>query len=168
VKIYVESPFWSSLRVPPALNDEVVIEELRTGPKGRCVFACDNDVVDHQVVSFEYEGGVTATFTMTAFAPGGRYTRVHGTRGYVEVSTETSAITHTNFITGNKTTIRVPVSAGSHGGGDYLVLKSITEAIRNSDPDSVLTTAQESLATHKIVFAAEKARRGKCVVELDS
>ena len=61
----------------PAALDEA----LRDGPYGRCAYACDNDVVDHQVVALEFPGAITATFTMTAFtraAP--RSTRLFGTR----------------------------------------------------------------------------------------
>jgi len=43
--------------------------------------ACDNDVVDHQVVALEFPGAITATFTMTAFTKAaGRGTRLFGTR----------------------------------------------------------------------------------------
>jgi hypothetical protein len=56
-------------------------EALRDGPYGRCVYACDNDVVDHQVVALEYPGAITATFTMTAFCPAAdRRTRLFGPR----------------------------------------------------------------------------------------
>jgi len=166
-KVYVESSFWRSLRVPPGQDDESLIEELRTSPYGRCVFACDNDVVDHQVVNFEYEGGATATFSMMAFTLGGRHIRVHGTRGYIKGDVEAGTLIHTDFITGNQSTTQMPLMEGSHGGGDYLVLRSVTEAIRTDNPSAVLTTAQESLHSHKIVFAAEKARREKRVVEID-
>ena len=58
---------------------------LRSGPFGRCVWACDNDVVDHQVVAMEFDGGPTGTFTMTGFNAGGhRRTRLFGTRGELE------------------------------------------------------------------------------------
>ena len=64
---------------------EAVETALREGPYGRCVYACDNDVVDHQTVMLEYEGPVTATFTMTAFTPAiHRATRIFGTRGFIE------------------------------------------------------------------------------------
>lgn len=48
------------------LDIENVTEALRTGPYGRCVYHAGNDVVDHQVVNIEYEGGVTASMTMSA------------------------------------------------------------------------------------------------------
>lgn len=48
------------------LDIENVTEALKTGPYGVCVYEAGNDVVDHQVVNIEYEGGVTASMTMVA------------------------------------------------------------------------------------------------------
>ncbi len=165
VKIYVERPFWRF--VFPRKDDASVVEYLRTGPYGKCVFQTDNDVVDHQVVILEYEGGITGTFTMTAFHPGGRFIRVHGTKGFIQGDLDGRTLIHHDFITGEKSTIQVPPATGSHGGGDALVLASFGQAVRQGNPQAVLTTAQESLASHRIVFAAEQARLEGRVVSLD-
>ncbi len=164
-KVYLADDTWRY--VFPRQDDASVVEYLRTGPYGRCVFQSDNDVVDHQVVNLEYEGGLTATFTMIAFHPGGRFIRLHGTKGFIEGSVEDRIIVHTDFITGNVNKVQLaPPSGEGHGGGDYLVMKSMTEAIREEDPNAVITTAQESLVSHRIVFAAERSRIEKKVIEM--
>ncbi|MEG0271057.1 MAG: Gfo/Idh/MocA family oxidoreductase, partial [Clostridia bacterium] len=63
-------------------SEELLLKALREGPYGCCVYHCDNDVVDHQVVNVEFEDGLTLNFTMCAFtAHGGRTLRVMGTHG---------------------------------------------------------------------------------------
>ena len=163
-KVYIEDPFWRF--VFPRQDDASVWEYLRTGPYGRCVFQSDNNVVDHQVVSLEYEGGLTGVFTMVAFHPGDRLTRVYGTKGFLEAALEGQTIDCVDFVSRNKTTSIIPSIQGGHGGGDYLVLRNLTEAIRNDHPGTVLTSAQESLRSHRIVFAAERSRIEGKVAEI--
>jgi predicted dehydrogenase len=69
-------------RAQEASTDEI-LAWLRTSPWGRCVYRCDNDAVDRQVLAMEFEGGVTGTFTMTAFEQG-RHVEVYGTRGVLK------------------------------------------------------------------------------------
>jgi predicted dehydrogenase len=146
---------------------EEQVEILRTSPYGRCAFRTDNDVVDHQVVSFEFEGGVSGTFTMTAFTPfGGRYVRLHGTRGYISANTDGNTIDLHRFADGAHDRIQIPPKPGGHGGADDTVMRNFVQAVIANDPGSILTSTAESLASHKIVFAAEIARREKRVVEI--
>jgi len=142
----------------PAALDEA----LRDGPYGRCVYACDNDVVDHQVVAMEFPGGATATFTMTAFSEaGGRRTSIFGTRG--ELSGDGATIRIYDFMT-RRTQVITPEqtgsmsAAGGHGGGDAGLMDAFTEAVAIGDPGPIRSGPRESLASHLAVFAAERAR----------
>ena len=40
---------------------------LKSSPRARCVYHCDNDVVDYQVAACEFANGITASHMMTAF-----------------------------------------------------------------------------------------------------
>ncbi len=140
-----------------------VMEALEHGPYGRCVYACDNDVVDHQVVAMEFASGLTATFTMTAFTTmRGRNTRLFGSHG--EITTDSRVITIDDFRTGERRVIDTEIEAdsgasGGHGGGDGGLITAFAAALRTGDPGLVRSGADESLRSHLMVFAAERARR---------
>ena len=139
-----------------------LLADLKTGPYGRCVYACDNDVVDHQVVNLLYTNGITATFTMTAFTDmAGRATRIFGTHGSLEGDSE--KIIHRDFLTNSETVIDTATAdtsiLGGHGGGDLGLMEAFIGAVASNDPSKILSGIDESLDTHLTVFAAEQARR---------
>lgn len=148
-----------------------VLRALRDGPYGRCVYRCDNDVVDHQVVNFEFAGGVTATLTMTAFSPsdGYRRTRIFGSHGSLEG--DGRSVTVTDFRDGSERIIPVPAgdggtAAGGHGGGDAGVVTAFLTAVLSRDESHLGSGAAASLDSHRVVWAAETARHTGTVVTL--
>jgi predicted dehydrogenase len=161
---------WPVNVVDPEPTVETLTAALRSGPYGRCVYACDNDVVDNQVVNMQFAGGGTAVFTMIGFTHlGHRKTRVFGTRG--ELSGDGETISHLDFLTDETRTIdtRLPdeeTPLGGHGGGDYGVMQAFISAVEKDDASLILSGPDESLLTHRMVFAAERARLGHRVVDL--
>ncbi|HEX6682267.1 MAG TPA: Gfo/Idh/MocA family oxidoreductase [Candidatus Limnocylindrales bacterium] len=139
---------------------------LRDGPYGRCVYACDNDVVDHQVAILEFAGGATATFTMTGFSElSHRRTRIFGTRGELEGNGE--ALRVFDFLSDTTEVIDAlegdPSAAGGHGGGDEGLMEAFVAAVESGDRSSILSGPQATLNSHLAVFAAERARRSGSV-----
>lgn len=160
---------WPVNVLVPDPTPETVLEALRTGPYGRCVYACDNDVVDNQVVNMQFAGGRTATFTMTAFTKmAHRKTYIFGTRG--QLYTDGRYIEHYDFLTDSTSTIDMEApditALGGHGGGDYWLMHSFVQALIDNDPRHILSGPDETLESHLIVFAAEQARKENRVVML--
>lgn len=152
------------------LTEAGVISTLRDGPYGRCVYECDNDVVDHQVVNLRYDNGATASFTMVAMSEyRDRETIIFGTRGELRGNGRT--ISHYDFLSG--TTKEIAVTGPDnllqgHGGGDYGLMSQFVAAVAERDPSKVLSGPLESLETHLTVFAAERARHENTVVRVTS
>jgi predicted dehydrogenase len=151
--------------VAPDMTPAAVEEALRSGPYGRCVFASDNDVVDHQVVSLEYTNGVTAAFTLSAATRfEDRHTSIFGSRG--QITTDGSTVEVYDFTRRQSTTYDVTGDGSGHGGGDSAMLTAFLDALRLGEPDHFTSHGVASLATHRIAFAAERARTSGRVVEL--
>ena len=173
-KIYlqkVESGFtdWPIDVLSPEPTVASIRAALENGPYGRCVYECDNDVVDHQVVSLFFEEDRSAVFTMTAFNAGSnRKTRIFGTRG--EIYGDGQFIEITDFVSDEKRlvdTVEGEDSALSgHGGGDYGIIDHFVAAVAAGDQSLILSGPDESLETHRMVFAAEAARLEHRVVDL--
>jgi len=141
---------------------ENIVEALRTGPYGRCVYDSDNDVMDNQVVNMQFEGGSTATFTMVAFSEEicTRKTRIFGTLGELE-GDGLETIKVFNFNTQKKTTYiakipDIPVMLG-HGGGDYGMMKHFVRAVALDD-QTLVCDVNKTFDSHELVFHAEESR----------
>lgn len=177
-KIYFRDRFYKGIRGWPTtvltqtLTKESLAEALKTGPYGRCVYACDNDVVDNQVVNILFEDGSTASFTMNAFNfHTARKTRIFGTLGELETDSETIEIHH--FLDDSKRVVDTKaINDGGiltgHGGGDQGIMQSFIQAVAERDPHYILSDANETLESHLMVFAAEKSRREGSVVTMES
>ncbi|MFI6484715.1 Gfo/Idh/MocA family protein [Nonomuraea sp. NPDC050663] len=162
--------FWPLGALTERRDLEGVLDALRTGPYGRCVYATDNDVVDHQVVTMEFPDGTTCSFTMAAFTPmEHRRTRLLGTHGYLDGDGRTLRLV--DFRTGEEELIDASLAAGhsaadGHGGGDEALTAAFLAAVAGGDPSLISSDAVSSLASHRVVWAAELARTTGTVVTL--
>lgn len=138
---------------------------VQNGPYGRCVFHCDNDVVDHQVVSMEFAGGISATLTMHGVSSEeNRYMRYDGTTGTLEGFFDANGgRIEIRPHRGTARTIEVDGRAG-HGGGDTGIMRGFIAAVRgHAAPRS---SARESLESHLLAFASEDARLAHNVIDM--
>jgi predicted dehydrogenase len=160
---------WPLSVVTTDLTERGVRQALREGPYGRCVYACDNDVADHQVTTIEFDGGVIATLTMSALTPyARRWTRIMGSRGFLEG--DGHQVTVTDFVTGQAEPVAVaapvPGAGSGHGGGDFGVIGAFTDAVATGDRSLIRTGPRESLDSHRMAFAAERSRQSGTPVPL--
>ncbi len=176
VKLYLDNKinpssawFRTSCTKHPMPTDADVEHALRTTSYGRCVYHSNNDVVDHQVVNLEFEGGVTCSFTMCAFTEGGRYIRIMGTKGELVATLGKPTVRIYDFETCKAKEISIAdqvvddTIVGGHGGGDEGVLAAFYAQLNGMD-DTSLADISESVSNHMIAFAAEESRlRGQVV-----
>lgn len=169
-KIYITNPGtgvrgnggrWPCTAVALEPTEENLYAALRTGPYGRCVYRCDNDVVDHQVVSMEFENGATADFTMSAFTKyPGRRIRVMGTLGLLEGDASRGVVEVTEF--GHPAeeidVSRAAADREGHAGGDAPLVYSFLDMLASGDGGKNLTSIDASVHSHVMAMAAEESR----------
>jgi predicted dehydrogenase len=160
---------WPVTVVTPDVSEKGILAALDEGSYGQCVYRCDNDVVDHQVVNMEFEGGQTASFTMMAFTKARpRETRIFGTQG--EIFGDGEKIRVHDFLTESEKTYDTSTeglsSLEAHGGGDFGVIDSFVRAVAYNNPSLILSGPDESLETHLMVFSAERSRKEKRTISI--
>ncbi|BBH21714.1 oxidoreductase [Paenibacillus baekrokdamisoli] len=173
IKIYLETTEPNYARYisnePTPAN---ILQALKDGPYGRCVYHCDNDVVDHQIVNMEFEDGANATFTLSGFTRHiARTVQIMGTHGEIQGNMEEGCFRTYHFASGQCISHQFDITHDGHGGGDNHFVSSFVDEIRrfNTAQNSGLTSAAASLQSHLIAFAAEQSRlSGGKPVELSS
>ena len=175
LKIYRDRAFPAFVKTATGKHDpsDADIEHAITETDyGRCVFRCDNDVVDHQVVNLEYEDGATVSFTMSAFNRGGRKIRIMGTKGEIFAQMSDDFVTLFDFATRQETRICISDAVkdesirGGHGGGDRGIIRSFCRFLSGTYEGNSITDIGTSVENHLVAFAAEASRLDGGVVDL--
>ncbi len=176
VKLYLEDEknLWfretATMLIEP--TQEQVAHTLRTTQYGKCVYKCNNDVVDHQVVNLEFEDGTVASFNMNAFNEGGRHIRIMGTKGELMGDMRSSTIDYYNFSTREHTIIDpserklTDSITDGHGGGDGGIVEILYKYLCEGYEGDLLSEIGISVQNHMIAFAAEQSRKEGRVVKM--
>lgn len=145
------------------VSEAEVAEWLKTSPWGRCVYRCDNDAVDHQVLAMRFAGGATGTFTMTAFDSGRDITicGTHATlRGGESVKSQSGHDIIVQEHSGNTTRYGVRIEEGGyggHGGADVGLVNALDREMRKPIGE-MRSGLPASIESHLMGYAAEESR----------
>ena len=156
------------------LTEEAILTSLRESNYGRCVFACDNNVVDNQTTIMQFENGVTATLKMIGFtARGGRDFHLFGTEGEIQIVEENDTIILRRYFEEAKTWKISELSdelggqgTGNHGGSDHRMIDSLYQ-IYTTNKLNASSSIEASVESHYMALAAEESRlNGGALVEI--
>lgn len=157
---------WPTSVISTDMSAESRLKALQTGPYGRCVYRCDNDVCDNQIVNLNFANGVTAAFSVSAFTrQNTRLIHLMGSTGEIYASMDDGVITVNDFKNDTVTTLTTPTPDSGHGGGDDRLTESFIKLITNGG--EAKTPATVSVQSHLIAFAAEESRLRRTVVTMD-
>ena len=146
-------------------------EAIRTGPYGRCVYRCDNDVCDHQVSIFRFRNGVTATFNLSGFTDRmARTIKIMGEDGELRASEADNEIeiirfSSTGAVAGEKEVLHPEMPDSGHSGGDSGIMEDFL-AMLSGQKSASATDIHESVESHMMAGAAEEARLTGQVVRI--
>lgn len=184
-KHYIDHPdrwsfyVWAGLETMANPTIEDKIRSLETdNPYGRCVWKCDNDVVDHQSLVIEFEDGCTATHNMIGGTS--RPTRsIHlvGTEGEIQGVLEDSryVVRHIDPRPGHEYSEEVVDlnvggdmhgAHGGHAGGDLRLAADFIRFVGGGEPSIALTTIEDSVRGHLIGFRADRSMEEGRVMEI--
>ena len=142
------------------ITEEKMRAALQNTMYGKCVFLCDNDVVDHQITQMTFQNGVKATLTMTAFTRHcGRRMEFFGTNGQITLDEVRDYIRVGVF---GEPEYELKISdllppATLHGGGDHGIVHTLYDMLTGKTMEK--TALVHSAESHLMGIAAEESRK---------
>ncbi len=167
-RLYITDPFYKAKFIKymkrtltgKSKNSKAdVVDAVRNGDYGKCVFLCDNNVCDHQLVTMTFENGVKAVLNMNAFSDKMfRECHIVGTKG--ELIGYGAKLKMKIFGGKSKTVFSGIMDMGGHVEGDIRLISGFVKLINGELKDlSDLTTIDATVISHNIALAAEESRK---------
>jgi predicted dehydrogenase len=149
---------------------EQIVDWLRASAWGRCVFLGGNTALDGQVLAMTFEGGIRATFTMTAF-DSGRSIHICGTRGHLMGGQHMRALCGVDIVVvdharGRRRVVKVDHAGDGHMGGDEGLVNALYGCMRRDEPAGMHSSLHGAVESHVMAFAAEASRTRGRVIDL--
>ncbi len=166
-KLYITDPFWKAKFIKymkrtltgKAKNTKAdVVNAVKTGDYGRCVFLADNNVCDNQLVTMAFENGASAVLNMNGFSHKMfRECHIIGTKGEL-VGYGNKLKLH---IFGGKTKkINTGFIPSGHVEGDIRLISGFVKILCGETSDLTdITTIEATVTSHDIALAAEQSRK---------
>lgn len=169
---------WRSLEGQGEITEEMKENSLKTDNQyGKCVWDFERDGnVDHQTVIVNFANGATGSFSMVGgSAKSERNIHIVGTRGEIKGTFEDSRyvvrtmdpctkLGYKETLYDLKETGDKIGAMGGHGGGDKKLVMDFLDYLNGSAPSVCCATLEDSVASHRTVFRAEKSRKTGTVV----
>jgi len=155
------------------VDEQQKLAHVADSQYGRCVWCCDNDVVDRQSVIVEFEDGCVATHDMvTNSAKGVRRIQITGTKGeiYGDMIEGKFTLSKPGATTGSEALVEVvdvELQGDHHGGGDLRLVADFLSVVKGEGGSISTTTLSDSINSHLIAYAADIAMREERVVSID-
>ncbi|MCD6322339.1 MAG: Gfo/Idh/MocA family oxidoreductase [Clostridiales bacterium] len=138
--------------------------KFSTADTSLCPFNVESDIVDHQVISMEFDNGATAVFTVSMHCDkGDRHVYIHGTSGSIKSSFSDQIVYLCK--TGKPDELFEPDNTkGSHGGGDRILCEQFKDCIQSGEGENQL---QDGATASAMAFAADLSRTSGKVIDMD-
>ena len=152
-------------------TEEALREALKTGPYGRCVYRCDNNVCDHMSTVMEFDNGITATFSLTAQTSAcHRNIHIMCVDGEIEADDGKRQIIVRRHVANQAETfeeriINVRTNGSGHGGGDAGIMEDFTASIGKNQSES-RSSISRSVESHLMACAIDEARITGQVIDM--
>ena len=167
-KIYLENTRLLNNAVHINPTKENLDNILKEGPYGRCVYRCDNNVVDNMVNIIEFENDVTATFNLSAFTKEcNRTIKLMFTNGEVGGSFKDNEIRIKKFGQEDEELINIYSNNLSYNEGNINLIKNFIKLVSEDNINQDRNNIQEAIESHVMAFAAEYSRVSEEVVYID-
>lgn len=166
--LYITDPFYKAKFIKymgrtltgKAKNSKKDIKNaIKDGDYGRCVFMCDNNVCDNQLVTMTFANGASAVLNMNGFSDKMfRECHIVGTKG--ELIGYGTKLKMNIFGGKSKTVHTFSPNIGGHVEGDIRLVAGFVKILCGETTDLTdITTIDATVISHNIALAAEESRK---------
>ena len=176
---------WSSNLTWPQINkkpEDITLEDkekfLADTLYGKCIFKVkEAGINDRLALIVNFKDGSIANFNQIGGAPqAGRYIHIVGTTGEIVGNAESGIITYMpasmdsltceKIVTDVNKEVNTKIGFVGHMGGDYAIMDSVVKYLKYGTKSISLTSLDDSINSHLVVFSAEESRKENKIVDI--